>query len=217
MDGTEATPLCTAFPVNDHDNTHTYTHSTAIAACDRGGAWNVALSMLDEARDPERGPGANVFAYTAAMSACGRAGQWEKAFGLLDVSNTCFLFGLVWFGLVWIGFLLLFCRCLLFFVFFLCFFFVFFCIFALFSCYFPVIFFIIFLTFRFLFRFLCCMICLVCSYAGANVNTDKPTGHAQRRGSPERRNLSHRPPRPRKRTTSASTSRNPGTNHNHPR
>ncbi|CAB1097375.1 unnamed protein product [Ectocarpus sp. CCAP 1310/34] len=69
-----------------------------IAACDRSGAWDVALMMLDDAREEEDGGDgenegrrvktkgkANVFAYTAAISACGKAGRWEEAVGLLDV------------------------------------------------------------------------------------------------------------------------------------
>ena len=72
--------------------------STVIAACDRGGAWDICLWMLDEAREREEGTEreaeaeaaaggtkANVFAYTAAISACGKAGLWEEAVGLLDV------------------------------------------------------------------------------------------------------------------------------------
>lgn len=59
------------------------TISTVIAACDRGGAWDVALMVLDEAREGEGT--ANVFAYTAAISACGKSGHWEKAVSLLEV------------------------------------------------------------------------------------------------------------------------------------
>lgn len=68
-----------------------------IAACDRSGAWDVALMMLDDAREEEDGGDegggvktkgkANVFCYTAAVSACGKAGRWEEAVGLLDVRN----------------------------------------------------------------------------------------------------------------------------------
>lgn len=73
--------------------------STVIAACDRGGAWDICLWMLEEARE-ERAEGAdaaatatagaraNVFAYTAAISACGKAGRWEEAVSLLDVRDT---------------------------------------------------------------------------------------------------------------------------------
>lgn len=76
----------------------THHYSTVIAACDRGGAWDICLWMLEEARE-ERTEGANananakatakanVFAYTAAISACGKAGHWEEAVSLLDVRD----------------------------------------------------------------------------------------------------------------------------------
>ncbi|CAN0093462.1 unnamed protein product, partial [Hapterophycus canaliculatus] len=68
-------------------------HSTVIAACDRSGAWDIALMMLDEARE-ESGDGggvgtkANVFSYTAAISACGKTGHWQEAVRLLNVRDS---------------------------------------------------------------------------------------------------------------------------------
>lgn len=67
-----------------------FRRSTVIAACDRGGAWDICLWMLEEAREEHKdakGGRANVFAYTAAISACGKAGHWEEAVSLLDVRN----------------------------------------------------------------------------------------------------------------------------------
>ena len=56
--------------------------AAAIAACDRGGAWEMALKLL--LRMDGRGVPPNTVAYNSAISACARAAQWRTALALLE-------------------------------------------------------------------------------------------------------------------------------------
>ena len=46
--------------------------------------WQVAMELVERAR--QGGPPArpNIYAYTSAMTACARAGQWAPALAMLD-------------------------------------------------------------------------------------------------------------------------------------
>ena len=56
--------------------------AAAIAACDKGGAWEMALKLL--LRMDGRGVPPNTVAYNSAISACARAAQWRAALALLE-------------------------------------------------------------------------------------------------------------------------------------
>ncbi|CAK8993836.1 Pentatricopeptide repeat-containing protein At5g02830 [Durusdinium trenchii] len=51
-------------------------YSAAIAACDQGQQWQLALQLLRQSEP-------NVVAYSAAVSACRKSGQWPWALHLL--------------------------------------------------------------------------------------------------------------------------------------
>ena len=58
-------------------------YNAAISACDHGGQWEMAVSLLDELRTrADLRPTA--VSYSSAISACGRAGEWQRALGLFD-------------------------------------------------------------------------------------------------------------------------------------
>ena len=48
--------------------------SAAISACEKGGRWEQALSLLKEMLDA--GVALDVISFSAAMSACEKGGQW---------------------------------------------------------------------------------------------------------------------------------------------
>ena len=57
------------------------TFSAAISACEKGGQWERALSLLTEMR--AQGVEPNVISFNAAISACDKGAQWEHALELL--------------------------------------------------------------------------------------------------------------------------------------
>ena len=63
-----------------------FSFSAAISACEKGGQWERALSLLDEMR--ERGVTPDVISFNAVISACEKAGKWERALWLLDEMRT---------------------------------------------------------------------------------------------------------------------------------
>lgn len=55
--------------------------TAAIDACAQGGAWEMALALLDEMRDEGIPP--TVRSFSTAISACGKGQQWGRAVALL--------------------------------------------------------------------------------------------------------------------------------------
>eukprot|EP00966_Prymnesium_polylepis_P093678 2167735-Prymnesium_polylepis.1 len=52
-----------------------FSFSASISACEKGGQWERALSLLDDMQ--RRGVRPNMFSFNAAISACEKGGQWE--------------------------------------------------------------------------------------------------------------------------------------------
>ncbi|CAE8597308.1 unnamed protein product [Polarella glacialis] len=57
--------------------------SAAISACEKGGQWQLALSLLRTMPDMRVTP--NEVSYSAAISACEKGGQWQLALSLLNI------------------------------------------------------------------------------------------------------------------------------------
>ena len=58
-----------------------FNFSAAFSACEKGGQWEQALSLLKEMQDAGVTP--DVISPSAAISACEKGGQWEQALSLL--------------------------------------------------------------------------------------------------------------------------------------
>ncbi|CAK0888168.1 unnamed protein product [Prorocentrum cordatum] len=56
-------------------------YSAGISACEKGGQWQQALSLLSGMRERKLEP--NVIFYSAGVSACEKSGRWEQALHLL--------------------------------------------------------------------------------------------------------------------------------------
>ena len=56
------------------------THNAAVSACEKGGQWKQALSLLKGMQDA--GVARNVVSFSAAISACEKGGQWQQALSL---------------------------------------------------------------------------------------------------------------------------------------
>ena len=57
-------------------------YSAALGACEKGGEWALALSLLSSMPRMRATP--NEISYNAAISACEKGGQWALALGLLS-------------------------------------------------------------------------------------------------------------------------------------
>ena len=57
-------------------------YNAGISACEKGGQWQRALSLLSEMRESRLEP--NVISYIAEICTCERCGQWRQALSLLS-------------------------------------------------------------------------------------------------------------------------------------
>jgi pentatricopeptide repeat protein len=64
-----------------------FSYNAAISACEKGGQWQLALSLLNTMADMRVIQ--DVISYSAVISACEKGGQWELALSLLrSMSST---------------------------------------------------------------------------------------------------------------------------------
>ncbi|CAE8631090.1 unnamed protein product, partial [Polarella glacialis] len=61
------------------------TFNTTISACEKGGQWQLALSLLDEMSKSKVWK--DTVTYNASISACEKSGQWQLALALLDAMD----------------------------------------------------------------------------------------------------------------------------------